>query len=172
MSKEWNSFKPHRSSPRTNQESSVVTRPICFEFKTRDRSTCWSPVGQSEVGFGSFTSLWLLRSTVRMSASHPKATESLRSSEMTLSAKRRHRAPSARTDNQCSFYSRTASGTCPCAFYGRGHHETSLAPGQVQKRRMDDLKPSVAIQRVQLPPGKGEPASRKRALHGWWQHHS
>src|SRR5262245_28122263 len=33
-----------------------------------------------------FTSLWLLRSTVRMSASHPKATESLRSSEMTLSA--------------------------------------------------------------------------------------
>src|SRR5262245_23575033 len=38
------------------------------------------------VGSGSFTSLWLLRSTVRMSASHPKATESLRSSEMTLSA--------------------------------------------------------------------------------------
>jgi hypothetical protein len=36
---------------------------------------------------GSFTSLWLLRSTVRMSASHPRATESLRSSEMTLSAK-------------------------------------------------------------------------------------
>src|SRR6516164_3114899 len=35
-----------------------------------------------------------------------------------------------------------------------------------------DLKPFVAIQRVQLPPGKGEPASRKRALHGWWQHHS
>src|SRR5262245_56794399 len=33
------------------------------------------------------TSLWLLRSTVRMSASHPKAAESLRSSEMTLSAK-------------------------------------------------------------------------------------
>src|SRR5262245_16384993 len=32
------------------------------------------------------TSLWLLRSTVRMSASHPKPTESLRSSEMTLSA--------------------------------------------------------------------------------------
>ena len=24
-----------------------------------------------------------------------------------------------------------------------------------------DLKPFVAIQRVQLPPGKGEPASRK-----------
>src|SRR5262249_47871915 len=35
-----------------------------------------------------------------------------------------------------------------------------------------DLKPLVAIQRVQLPPGKGEPASRKRALQGWWQHHS
>ena len=35
-----------------------------------------------------------------------------------------------------------------------------------------DLKPFVVIQRVQLPPGKGEPASRKRALHGWWQHHS
>src|SRR6202043_4081335 len=35
-----------------------------------------------------------------------------------------------------------------------------------------DLKPFVAVQRVQLPPGKGEPASRKRALHGWWQHHS
>src|SRR5262245_46207919 len=33
---------------------------------------------------------WLLRSTVRMSASHPKATESLRSSEMTLSAMKRH----------------------------------------------------------------------------------
>ena len=39
------------------------------------------------VAGGSFTSLWLLRSTVRMSASHPKATESLRSSEMTLSAR-------------------------------------------------------------------------------------
>src|SRR5262245_27974899 len=37
-----------------------------------------------------FTSLWLLRSTVRMSASHPKATESPRSSEMTLSARKRH----------------------------------------------------------------------------------
>src|SRR5271166_722813 len=35
-----------------------------------------------------------------------------------------------------------------------------------------DLKPFIAIQRVQLPPGKGEPASRKRALQGWWQHHS
>jgi hypothetical protein len=35
-----------------------------------------------------------------------------------------------------------------------------------------DLKPFVAIQRVQLPPGKGEPASRKRALQGWWQHDS
>src|SRR5262245_60903098 len=33
-----------------------------------------------------FTSLWLLGSTVRMSASHPKATKSLRGSEMTLSA--------------------------------------------------------------------------------------
>src|SRR5262249_3703248 len=40
----------------------------------------------AHVRSGSFTSLWLLRSTVRMSASHPKATESLRSSEMTLSA--------------------------------------------------------------------------------------
>ena len=29
-----------------------------------------------------------------------------------------------------------------------------------------DLKPFVAVQRVQLPPGKGEPASRKRALQG------
>jgi hypothetical protein len=29
-----------------------------------------------------------------------------------------------------------------------------------------DLKPFIAIQRVQLPPGKGEPASRKRALRG------
>src|SRR6516225_10388119 len=35
-----------------------------------------------------------------------------------------------------------------------------------------DLKPFIAIQRVQLPPGRGKPASRKRALHGWWQHHS
>src|SRR5262249_55686278 len=40
----------------------------------------------AKVSVGSFTSPWLLRSTVRMSASHPKATESLRSSEMTLSA--------------------------------------------------------------------------------------
>src|SRR5262245_33452760 len=55
---------------------------------------------------------------------------------------------------------------------GGERDEASLAPGQVQKRRMEDLKPFVAIQRVQLPPGKGEPASRKRALHGWWQHHS
>ncbi len=28
------------------------------------------------------------------------------------------------------------------------------------------LKPFIAIQRVQLPPGKGQPTSRKRALHG------
>ena len=28
------------------------------------------------------------------------------------------------------------------------------------------LKPFVAIQRVELPPGKGQPTSRKRALHG------
>ena len=28
------------------------------------------------------------------------------------------------------------------------------------------LKPFGAIQRVQLPPGKGQPTSRKRALHG------
>jgi hypothetical protein len=28
------------------------------------------------------------------------------------------------------------------------------------------LKPFGAIQRVQLPPGKGKPTSRKRALHG------
>ena len=34
------------------------------------------------------------------------------------------------------------------------------------------LKPFDAIQRVQLPPGKGQPASRKRALHGRWQHRS
>ena len=60
----------------------------------------------------------------------------------------------------------------PSPVFQGGRYETSLAPGQVQKRRMDDLKPFVAIQRVQLPPGKGEPASRKRALHGWWQHHS
>src|SRR5262245_48804425 len=31
----------------------------------------------ADVGSGSFTSLWLLRSTVRTSASHPKATEFL-----------------------------------------------------------------------------------------------
>src|SRR5262245_30143220 len=42
--------------------------------------------GSSNVRVGSFTSRWLLRSTARMSASHPKGTESLRSSEMTLSA--------------------------------------------------------------------------------------
>jgi hypothetical protein len=40
---------------------------------------------------GSFTSLWLLKATVRMSASHPKATESLRTSETTLRANNRHR---------------------------------------------------------------------------------
>jgi hypothetical protein len=32
--------------------------------------------------------------------------------------------------------------------------------------RKCNLKPFIAIQRVRLPPGKGEPASRKRALHG------
>ena len=30
----------------------------------------------------------------------------------------------------------------------------------------DVLKPFIAIQRVRLPPGKGQPTSRKRALHG------
>jgi hypothetical protein len=52
------------------------------------RFFCCAPTNASRVFTqpGSFTSLWLLRSIVRMSASHPKATESLRSSEMTLSA--------------------------------------------------------------------------------------
>src|SRR5262245_59879862 len=52
------------------------------------RFFCCVPTNASRVFTqpGSFTSLWLLRSTIRMSASHPKATESLRSSEMTLSA--------------------------------------------------------------------------------------
>ena len=49
----------------------------------------------------------------------------------------------------------------------------AVAPGQVQERGMEcDLKPFKAIQRVRLPPGKGKPASRKRALQGWWQRHS
>jgi hypothetical protein len=36
----------------------------------------------------------------------------------------------------------------------------------------DVLKPFIAIQRVQRRPGKGQPASRKRALPGRWQHRS
>src|SRR5262245_332472 len=40
---------------------------------------CAAAFHSSECRSGSFTSLWLLRSTVRMSALHPKATESLRS---------------------------------------------------------------------------------------------
>ncbi len=44
---------------------------------------------------------------------------------------------------------------------------TILASGKAQERRMNEvLKPFIAIQRVQLPPGKGQPTSRKRALHG------
>src|SRR5262249_22962047 len=67
-------------------QSSIEDRTLawrelcCAAQQNRLANVCW----------GSFTSLWLLRSTVRMSASHPKATESLRSSEMTLSANRRH----------------------------------------------------------------------------------
>jgi hypothetical protein len=41
-----------------------------------------------------------------------------------------------------------------------------------EEERECDVKPLIAIQRVRLPPGKGEPVSRKRALHGWWRHHS
>src|SRR5262245_57114166 len=48
-----------------------------------DETSC---IARPDHTVGSFTSRWLLRSTVRMSASHPKATESPRSSEMTLSA--------------------------------------------------------------------------------------
>jgi hypothetical protein len=40
------------------------------------------------VGSGHSRRFWLLGSTVRMSASHPKATVSLRSSELTLRARR------------------------------------------------------------------------------------
>ena len=56
-----------------------------------------------------------------------------------------------------------------------GQHPHLLGLRQDKSRkggRENDLKPFVVIQRVQLPPGKGEPASRKRALQGWWQHHS
>ena len=46
---------------------------------------------------------------------------------------------------------------------GKKANETSLAPGQIQKRRMRlDLKPFVAIQSVRRPPGKGQ-ASRPEA---------
>jgi putative tryptophan/tyrosine transport system substrate-binding protein len=49
-----------------------------------------------------------------------------------------------------------------------------IASGKSRKggRDVATRKPFIAVQRVRLPPGKGEPASRKRALRGWWQHHS
>jgi hypothetical protein len=49
-----------------------------------------------------------------------------------------------------------------------------IASGKSRKGGRDVVtrKPFIAVQRVRLPPGKGEPASRKRALRGWWQHHS
>ena len=43
------------------------------------------------------------------------------------------------------------------------------SPGTGEEKRkevIEDLKPFTAVQRVQLPPGKGQPASRKRVLHG------
>ena len=44
-----------------------------------------------------------------------------------------------------------------------------LDSGSVRRAGKEDdrkeLKPFVAIQRVRLPPGKGQPASRKQALH-------
>ena len=49
-----------------------------------------------------------------------------------------------------------------------------IASGKSRKGGRDVVtrKPFIAVQRVRLPPGKGEPASRKQALRGWWQHHS
>ena len=49
-----------------------------------------------------------------------------------------------------------------------------IASGKSRKGGRDVVtrKPFIVVQRVRLPPGKGEPASRKRALRGWWQHHS
>ena len=49
-----------------------------------------------------------------------------------------------------------------------------IASGKFRKggRDVATRKPFTAVQRVRLLPGKGEPASRKRALRGWWQHHS
>ena len=48
----------------------------------------------------------------------------------------------------------------------------AVASGQIQERgkRCRTRKPFITIQRVRHPPGKGEPASRKRVLHGQWQH--
>src|SRR5208337_4030006 len=46
-----------------------------------------------------------------------------------------------------------------------GMGKPTLATGKAQERS-EVLKPFIAIQRVQLPPGKGQPTSRKRALHG------
>src|SRR5215467_3573807 len=49
-----------------------------------------------------------------------------------------------------------------------------IASGKFRKGGRDVVtrKPFIAVQRVRLPPGKGEPTSRKRALRGWWQHRS
>ena len=50
---------------------------------------------------------------------------------------------------------------------GRVQNETSLAPGQVQKRRMDDLKPFAAIQRVDALPAKAsQPAGSESCRDG------
>ena len=46
------------------------------------------------------------------------------------------------------------------------HSENARSTPEKEGALSNDLKPFIAIQRVQHPPGKGEPASRKRALHG------
>src|SRR6516225_251878 len=65
--------------------------------------------------------------------------------------------------------------SCPAAVQASTKYElVIIASGKSRKggRDVATRKPFTAIQRVRHPPGKGEPASRKRALRGWWQHHS
>jgi hypothetical protein len=57
------------------------------------------------------------------------------------------------------------AASLPRLFFASIPNRIFVAPGKVQRGgREYELKPFIAIQRVQLPPGKGEPASRKRAL--------
>jgi hypothetical protein len=113
-------------------------------------------VGQSEVGEQPGCPLVDPPATVNLITSRTCLIASLSAGmeirPLSICRKRRHRRHVRR-----GLVTRATSNRCS------GRHHLGFVGDFARNQQLDKQK---GVQRVQLPPGKGEPASRKRALHG------